>query len=87
MLNMVMRIKLRVTGEPNKDLANSHNLGTSYLKIAWRDADNEPYFLDDLWLVYGFHHLLTRDNWVTDIYCARLDYDANAIKVGKRSKN
>lgn len=81
MLNLVMRIKIRVTGEPLKDLANSHNLGVSKLKIAWRDADDQHYFLDGDWLVYGFHHIITRRNWYTDIYCARLDHDALAVKV------
>lgn len=78
MLNLVMRIKIRVTGEASKDLANSHNLGVSKLKLAWIDADNQPYFLDGDWLVYGFHHVMIRGSWVTNIYCARLDYDANA---------
>ena len=81
MLNLVMRVKIRVTGEPSRDLANSHNLGVSKLKIAWQDADNTPYFMDGDWLVYGFHHIVSRQNWVTDIYCARLDWNSSAIKV------
>lgn len=82
MLNLVMRIKLRITGEPSKQLAVSHNLGVSVIKIVWVDDDMEPYFLDGNWLVYGFHHVVTRGNWYTDLYCARLDYDAAAQKVG-----
>lgn len=81
LLNMVMRIKLRVTGEPLRDLADSHNLGVSKLKIAWRDADDQHYFLDGDWLVYGFHHIVTRGKWYTDLYCYRLDFDAEAQKV------
>lgn len=81
MLNLVMRIKLRVTGEPLRDLASSHNLGVSKLKIAWIDADSQPYFIDGDWLVYGFHHVMTRNGWDTDLYCARLDFDSEAQKV------
>ena len=81
MLNLVMRIKLRVTGEPLKDLANSHNLGVSKLKIAWRDAEDQHYFLDGDWLVYGFNHYVARGEWYTDIFCARLDHDAIAKKI------
>ena len=33
MLNLVMKIKFRCTGLASKDLANCHNLGTSYIKI------------------------------------------------------
>jgi len=47
----------------------------------WRDADNSPYFLDGDWLVYGFHHIVTRGHWYTDVFCARLDYDSSAVKV------
>jgi hypothetical protein len=81
MLNMVMRIKLRVTGEPLPDLANAHNLGVSKLKIAWIDSDFEKFFMDGDWLVYGFHHVVTRRAWHTDLYLSRLDFDATAIKV------
>lgn len=82
MLNLVMRIRLRVTGEPSRDLANGHNLGVSRLKIAWMDADGNPYFLSGTWFVYGFHHIVTREAWHTDLYCARMDHDANATAVG-----
>ncbi len=84
MLNMVMRLKIRVVGEPSHDLADSHNLGTSKLKIAWKVADldgDDSYFLDGDWLVYGFQHIVTREKWYTDIYCSRLDWDASAKKV------
>ena len=81
MLNLVMRLKIRVFGETMRELANSHNLGVSRLKVAWIDADDAPYFLDGDWLVYGFHHIVTRGTWYTDIYCVRLDYDAEAEKL------
>lgn len=81
MLNLVMRLKIRVIGEPSVDLANASNLGVSKLKIAWLDADFQKFFMDGDWLVYGFHHTMTRGEWYTDLYLARLDYDANAIKV------
>lgn len=81
MLNLVMRIKLRIIGEASDILADSHNLGVSKLKIAWMDVDNKIYFMHGDWLVYGFHHTVTRGSWNTDIYCARLDHDASAQKV------
>jgi hypothetical protein len=81
MLNLVMRVKIRVTGEPLPELADSHNLGVSKLKIAWRDAEFDEFFIDGDWLVYGYHHMMTRGEWYTDLYLARLDYDAEAIKV------
>lgn len=81
MLNLVMRIKLRVLGEWSNKLASSHNLGVSKLKIAWIDADNKVYFLEGDWLVYGFHHVVRPGDWTTDLYCARLDWDSSAQKV------
>jgi hypothetical protein len=81
MLNLVMRLKIRVIGETSPELANSHNLGVSKLKIAWQDAEFQQFFADGDWLVYGYHHVMTRRDWYTDLYLARLDYDASAIKV------
>jgi hypothetical protein len=85
MLNLVMRLKLRVVGEHNQDLANCHNLGIETLSLIWRDADNQKYFLDGDWLIYGFQHVVTREKWYTDLYLARLDWDASAQHVGKRA--
>lgn len=78
MLNLVMRIKISVSGEPDPMFSDSHYLGVSKLKIIWLDVDGNPYFLDGDWLVYGFHHQATRNGWWTDIYCARLDHNSNA---------
>ena len=79
LLSLAMRIKVRVTGESSKVLANSHNLGVSKLKLAWiRSADGQPYFLGGDWLVYGFHHIVTRTSWTTDLYCIRYDFDSSA---------
>lgn len=79
MLGMVMRLKIRVTGEPL--LHDSSQLGVATATIGWSDLDNEPYFLQGRWLIYGFHHIVTREQWWTDIYLARLDQDALAKKV------
>ena len=85
MLNLVMRIKLEVAGDPSPDLANSHNLGVSRLKIAWKDQlSGDSYFLDGDWMVYGFVHVVDRGvsvGWKTDLYCYRLDHDAESRKI------
>lgn len=79
MLNLVMRVKMRVTGEPM--LHDSSDLGVSTATLTWKDIDGEPYFLSGRWLLYGFHHVVTRERWTTDLYLARLDFDAAAKKV------
>ena len=79
MLNLVMRVRMRVTGEP--DLHDSSDLGGATATLTWRDIDGEPYFLSGRWLLYGFHHVVTRERWTTDLYLARLDYNADAKKV------
>jgi hypothetical protein len=76
-LYMSMRIKVRVTGDSSKELAFCHNLG-SKLKLGWITSHGEVYFLGGDWLVYGFHHIITRRNWMTDLYCYRLDWNAKA---------
>lgn len=79
MLNLVMRMRMRVTGEHMFD--DSSKLGVAKCTVSWKDIDGEPYFLGGKWLIYGFHHVMTIQNWTTDMYLARLDYDASAKKV------
>lgn len=79
MLNLVMRMRLRVTGEHM--FHDSSELGVAKCTVSWKDIDEEPYFLAGKWLIYGFHHIMTVANWTTDIYMARLDFDASAKKV------
>jgi hypothetical protein len=80
MLNMVMRIKIRVNGDRRFD--DSTILGASTLTLSWKDACFEtPYFLSGKWIIYGFHHIVTRRQWWTDLYLYRLDYDAEAKKI------
>lgn len=79
MLNLVMRVRIRVTGDAA--FHDSSQLGVSTATLSWTDLDGEPYFLSGRWLVYGFHHIVTQDSWWTDVYLARLDYDATAKKV------
>jgi hypothetical protein len=79
MLNLVMRVRVRVTGEPL--LHDSSDLGVSTVTLTWQDIDGEPYFLSGRWLIYGFHHTVTHEHWFTDLYLARLDYNADSKKV------
>lgn len=78
MLNLVMRVRVRITGEPALD--NSSLLGISAVTLTWQDIDGQPYFLSGRWMLYGFHHTVTKENWYTDMYLSRLDYDADANK-------
>jgi hypothetical protein len=79
MLNLVMRMRLKVTGEYMFD--DSSKLGVAKCTVSWKDIDGEPYFLSGKWLIYGFHHVMTVNVWSTDLYLARLDFDASAKKV------
>lgn len=80
MLNMVMRVKIRIHGDARFD--DSSILGASTLTLSWKDMEDEtPYFLSGKWIIYGFHHIVTRKFWWTDLYCYRIDSDALAKKI------
>jgi len=79
MLNMVMRLRITIDGRHTID--DSELLGVSTLAINWTDSDNQPYFLGGRWLVYGFHHVVTKRKWKTHLYLARLDFDASKKPV------
>lgn len=84
MMNLTMRAKFKVLGHGEWD--SCVGLGTDTMFITWNSGNTPngvlPFFLTGNWLVYGFHHILTRKFWTTDIYAARFDYDATAKKVG-----
>lgn len=78
MLNMVMRIKITVRGEPR--LYDCTDLGRTQVTLKWLGVeDPSKYkFMDGNWLLYGWHHKCQTD-WSTDVYLARLDFDAASV--------
>jgi hypothetical protein len=79
MLPMVMRVRIGIDGDKKFD--DPTKLGVSTININWKDEDNEDYFLSGRWIVYGFHHKVTRKRWVTDLYLYRIDHNANARPI------
>ncbi len=79
MLNMVMRCRFRVQGDAA--FSDSSELGKTVINVKWMDIESKPYWLHGNWLVYGFRHVFLAGEWFTDLYCARLDYDADAKEL------
>lgn len=84
MLRLLMRIRLTVRGEPR--LHNSLDLGRSYCILQWPrptaelDGQVTSSFIDGHWMLYGWHHTASHvtGQWTTQVYLARLDYNALA---------
>lgn len=79
--NALIRMKLKVLGDGK--WFDSMNLGVDTIYISWGIDTGKFWWATGYWLVYGFHHRLTRQRWTTEIYCARFDHDSMADKVGK----
>lgn len=79
MANMIMRCRLRVLG--HGIFFGGVGLGVDTITVQWFDIDGQPFFLAGNWIVYGFDHYYRPGSWVTDIYCARLDYNAAGTAV------
>jgi len=79
MLPMVMRLRISINGD--KQFDDPTKLGVSTLNINWKDSDDEDFFLAGRWIVYGFHHKVTRKRWKIDLYLYRIDYNANAKTI------
>jgi len=84
MLNMVMRIRVTIRGEPR--LYDSTELGRTKATLRWlKQGDSggaEARFLDGDWLIYGWHHRLGGRGWETDVYLCRQDYDSLGVPNG-----
>jgi len=84
LINNVMRLKLTVRG--HGEWSESTGLGVDTVYLKWLtepdEEGNQLYFYNGNWLVYGFHHVITRGGWKTDLYLARYDFDSLAKKVG-----
>ena len=80
--NMLFRAKFRVLG--HGEWSTCYGLGTDTIFVRWYTSDGNPrpYFLNGNWLVYGYEHVVDLNNWWTDLYCARFDYNSDAQKVG-----
>jgi hypothetical protein len=90
--NRLLRCKFRVLGHGIWD--SCRGLGVDTIHVTWirapipgreraeQQPQNRLWFLHGNWLVYGFHHVLVRGWWHTDVYAARLDYDAEGVRAG-----
>lgn len=83
MVNALLRVKFTVLG--HGEWSSSKGLGVDTMFVKWTAAkggSKEFWWTTGNWLVYGFHHRVDRGQWLTDLYCARFDYDAAAKMVG-----
>jgi hypothetical protein len=79
LLSTVMRIRLDITGDPVFDSVKC--LGRNTVRFNILDIENEPYFTDGTWILYGFKHIIkVHKSWTTHLSCYRMDHDASAKK-------
>ncbi len=83
LVNALMRLKLTVLG--HGEWSSLDGLGIDTVFLNWfghsRDGGGKVFFLAGNWLIYGFHHRMTRREWLTDLYLARFDHNAEARAV------
>jgi len=85
----ILRIKVKVLG--HGEWGSSIGLGydTVYLKFINELPVDGPgkgagitHFYNGNWMIYGFHHIIRRSGWYTNLYLCRHDHNAIAKKVG-----
>ncbi|MDP1712446.1 MAG: hypothetical protein Q8K86_08315 [Candidatus Nanopelagicaceae bacterium] len=77
-LNLMHRIRLLVRGDPVID--DPFGLDGTVVNLRWKNEYGNPYWLGGKWIVYGFHHIVTRAMWWTALYLRRYDYNSAATK-------
>jgi hypothetical protein len=86
LVNALMRVKLECLG--HGEWSSCKGLGIDTAFISWTSAkksgSSKPFWwMTGNWIVYGFHHVVTRGDWTTNLYLARFDHDSIAKKVGR----
>lgn len=86
LLNALMRVKFEIVG--HGEWFDGFGLGVDTVFVKWTQAKkpngddgDRLWWLSGSWIVYGFHHRVSRRKWLTDLYCARYDHNAIATKV------
>lgn len=79
MLPMIMKMRIQVMGDHR--FHDPSRIGVTTVELQWKDIEEEDFFLSGKWLISGWIHYVTREEWVTDIYLYRIDHDAAAQKV------
>jgi hypothetical protein len=82
MLQNLLSVKFRTFG--HGEWTDCKGLGVDTIYVKWMGEEN-VYWLTGNWMVYGFHHIVDRKNWWTDVYAARQDIDASAKQVGQKN--
>jgi hypothetical protein len=77
-LNLMHRICVSVRGDAK--VTDPLGLDGTSCNFLWINEKGQNYWLGGKWIVYGFHHKVSRENWTTDLYCRRYDYNAAAQK-------
>ncbi len=77
----IMNAKFRVLG--HGIYSNTLGLGVDTIFISWQKGETtlfpqgespaKVYWATGNWLLYGFHHKVSRGEWITDLYCSRYD--------------
>lgn len=85
MMNALVRVKLECLG--HGEWSDCRGLGVDTAFVRWTsdpgsDGADKYWWMTGNWIVYGFHHRVSRGKWYTDVYCARFDHDAVSKRVG-----
>jgi len=84
LVNSLLRAKFSVLG--HGEWSSGRGLGVDTIFVKWtaarRSGSSDYWWVTGNWLVYGFHHVVSRDKWMTDLYCARYEADSVAHQVG-----
>ena len=79
--NTFLRARFTVFGHHIWGCSEGLGVDTIGIKIT-TENDSMPYFFDGSWMIYGFKHVATRDEWITELYASRYDYNSSSVKVG-----
>ena len=76
----VLRVKITIS-PGDTDFDSITGCGVAKINLEVIGMDSKPYYINGNWLLYGFRHLWTKDQYKTELMLARTDFDSKGKKI------
>lgn len=76
-------LRVKITIEPgDTDFDDVYACGRDKINLeVFKLSDNKPYYINGMWILYGFRHLCDWEHWKTELLLTRIEFDATGKTI------